>query len=77
MRLQGVQHDLVTQFSSVAQSCLTLYDPMDCSTPGFPVHHQLPKLAQAHVHRMTKQQQKQRLNVTSFPKSPLISPEQT
>ena len=28
------------QFSSVAQSCLTLYDPMDCSMPGFPVHHQ-------------------------------------
>ena len=38
------------QFSSVAQSCLTLCDPMDCSTPGFPVHHQLPELAQAHVH---------------------------
>ena len=31
-------------FSSVAQSCLTLCDPMDCSTPGFPVHHQLPSL---------------------------------
>ena len=30
------------QFSSVAQSCLTLCDPMDCSTPGLPVHHQLP-----------------------------------
>ena len=39
------------QFSSVAQSCLTLCDPMDCSTPGFPVHHQLPELAQTHVHR--------------------------
>ena len=38
------------QFSSVAQSCLTLWDPMDCSTPGFPVHHQLPELAQTHVH---------------------------
>ena len=35
---------------SVAQSCLILCDPMDCSTPGFPVHHQLPKLAQTHVH---------------------------
>ena len=32
------------QFSSVAQSCLTHCDPMDCSTPGFPVHHQLPRL---------------------------------
>ena len=40
------------QFSWVAQSCLTLCDPMDCSTPGFPVHHQLPKLAQTHVHRV-------------------------
>ena len=38
------------QFSSVAQSCLTLCNPMDCSTPGFPVHHQLPELAQTHVH---------------------------
>ena len=37
-----------SQFSSVAQSCLTLCDPMDCSTPGFPVHHQLPELAQIH-----------------------------
>ena len=38
------------QFSSVAQSCLTLCSPMDCSTPGLPVHHQLPELAQTHVH---------------------------
>ena len=36
--------------SEVAQSCLTLCDPMDCSLPGFPVHHQIPELAQAHVH---------------------------
>ena len=40
------------QFSSVAQSCLTLCDPMECSTPGFPVHHQLPEPAQTHVHRV-------------------------
>ena len=38
------------QFSSVAQSCPTLCDPMDCSTQGFPVHHQLPELTQTHVH---------------------------
>ena len=43
---------LTFQFSSVAQSCLTLCDPMDCSTPGLLVHHQLPKLAQTHVHRV-------------------------
>ena len=36
--------------SSVTQSCLTLCDPMDCSTLGFPVHHQLLELAQTHVH---------------------------
>ena len=36
--------------SSVAQSCQTLCDPMDCSMPGFPIHHQLPELAQTHVH---------------------------
>ena len=38
------------QFSSVAQLCLTLCNPMDCSTPGFPVHHQLPELAQTPVY---------------------------
>ena len=40
------------QFSSVAQSCLTLCDPMDCSTPGFPVHHQLLEPTQTHVHQV-------------------------
>ena len=38
------------QFSSVAQSCLTLCDPMTCSTPGLPVRHQLPEFTQTHVH---------------------------
>ena len=37
-------------FSSVTQLCLTFCDPMDCSTPGFPVHHQLPEFTQTHVH---------------------------
>ena len=44
------------QFSSVswvAQLCLTLCDPMDCSTPGFPAHHQLLELTQAHVHQVS------------------------
>ena len=39
-----------SQFSSIAQKCLTICDPMDCSTPGFPLHHQLPELTQTHVH---------------------------
>ena len=38
------------QFSSVSQSCLTLCDPMNCSTPGLPVHHQLPEFTQIHVY---------------------------
>ena len=38
------------QFSSVAQSCLTLCNPMNCSTPGLLVHHQLPESTQTHVH---------------------------
>ena len=42
-----------TQFSSVAQSCPTFCDPMDCNMPGFPVLHQLPELAQTHVHRVS------------------------
>ena len=40
---------IVNQLSSVAQSCLTLCDPMDCSMLGLPVHHQLPELTQTHV----------------------------
>ena len=39
--------------SAVAQSCLTLCDPMDCSTSGFPVHHQLLELTQTHVHQVS------------------------
>ena len=38
------------QFSSVPQLCPTLGDPMDCSTPGLHVHHQLPELTQTHIH---------------------------
>ena len=41
------------QFSSVAQSCPTLCNPMNCSTPGLPVHHQLPQFTQTHVHQVS------------------------
>ena len=55
--LPGIQqlkpHPPSVQFSSVAQSCLTLCNPMDCSMPGFPVHPQLPELTQTHVHRVS------------------------
>ena len=40
------------QFSSVIQSCLTFCDPMNCSTPGLPVHHQLLEFTQTHVHQV-------------------------
>ena len=40
------------QLNSVAQPCLTVCDPMDCSSSGFPVHHQLPERTQTHVHRI-------------------------
>ena len=53
------------QFSSVAQSCPTLCDPMDCSTPGLPVHHQLPEFTQTHVHGVCDGIQ---------PSHPLLSP---
>ena len=42
-----------TLISSVAQLCPTLCDPMDCSTPGIPVLHQPPELAQTHIHRVS------------------------
>ena len=41
-----------SQFSSVTQSCPTLCNPRDCSTPGFPVYYQLPELTQTHVHHV-------------------------
>ena len=48
---QGASGSLrAVQFSSIAQSCLTICDPMDCSMPGLPVHHQIPEFTQTHVH---------------------------
>ena len=41
------------QFSSVTQLCLILCDPMNRSTPGLPVHHQLPEFTQTHIHRVS------------------------
>jgi len=52
IKVSNQQHlFLSVQFSSIARSCPTLYTSMECSTPGFPVHHQLPELTQTHVHR--------------------------
>jgi len=43
----------IDSFSSVTQSCPTLCNPLDHSTPGFPVHHQLPEFSQTHVHQVS------------------------
>ena len=45
-----LEEGVTAQFSSVAQLCPTLCDPMDCSMPGLPVHHQFPEFTQTHVH---------------------------
>ena len=45
--------EIYIQFSSIAQSCLTLCDPMNRSTPGLPVHHQLPEFTETHVHQVS------------------------
>ena len=55
----------IIQFSSVAQSCPTLCHPMNCSTPGLPVHQQLPEFTQTHVHQVGDAIQ---------PSHPLLSP---
>ena len=49
---QSQRKAIPVQFSSVAQSCPTLCDPMNCSTPGLPVHHQLLESTQIHVHQV-------------------------
>ena len=55
----------IVQFSSVAQLCPTLCDPVNCSTPGLPVHHHLPEFTETHVHRVGDAIQ---------PSNPLLSP---
>ena len=62
------------QFSSVAQSCLTLCDPMNCSTPGLPVRHQLLESTQTHVHRVSDAIQPS--HPLSSPSPPAANPSQ-
>ena len=52
-KLSTISDNEAIQFRSAAQLCLTLCNPMDYSTPGFPVFHQLPELSQTHVHRVS------------------------
>ena len=53
VQFNSVQSSCSVQFSSVTQSCPTLCDLMNCSTPGLPVHHQLPEVTKTHVHRVS------------------------
>ena len=61
------------QFSSVAQSCPTICDPMNHSMPGLPVHHQLPECAQTHVHCVSDADAIQPLNPLSSPSPPTLN----
>ena len=64
-------------FSSVAQSCPTLCDPMNRSTPGLPVHHQLPEFTQTHVHRVSDAMQPSHPLSSPFPPAPNPSQHQS
>ena len=65
------------QFSSVAQSCPTLCDPMNRSTPGLPVHHQLPEFTQIHVQRVSDAIQPSHPLSSPFPPAPNSSQHQS
>ena len=59
------------QFSSVAQLCLTICDPMNRGTPGLPVHHQLPEFTQTHIHRVSDAIQPSHPLSSSSPPAPI------
>ena len=61
------------QFSSVTQSCPTLCDPMNCSMPGLPVHHQLLEFTQTHVHRVGDAIQPCHPLSSPFPPAPMLT----
>ena len=71
------QRPSTVQFSSVAQSCPTLGNPMNCSTPGVPVHHQLPEFTQTHVHRVSDAIQPSHPLSSPFPPAPNPSQHQS
>ena len=65
------------QFSSVTQSCLTLCDPMNCSMPGFPIHHHLPEFILTHFHRVSDAAQPAHPLSSPFPSVPNLSHHQS
>ena len=68
---------VMTNLSSVTQSCLTLYNPMNHSSPGLPVHHQLPEFTQTHIHRVTDAIQPSHPLSSPSPPAPNPSPHQS
>jgi len=68
--------DRVVQFSSVAQSCPTLCDPINCSTPGLPIHHQLLESIQTHVHCVSDVIQPSHPLSSPFPPALILSQHQ-
>ena len=70
----GKSNQLSVQFSSVAKSCPTLCDPMNCSMPGLPVHHQLPESTQTHAHQVGDAIQPS--HPLSSPSPPALNPSQ-
>ena len=68
---------LSVQFSSVAQSCLTLCDPMNRSSPGLPFHHHLPEFTQTHVHRISDAIQPSHPRSSPSPPAPIPSQHQS
>ena len=81
-RLQDKSSKMVSnhredQIRSVAQSCVTLCDPMNRSTPGLPVHHQLPEFTQTHVHWVSDAIQPSHPMSSPFPPAPNPSQNQS
>ena len=74
---RGNEDNGSVQFSSVAQSCLTLCDPMNPSTPGLPVHHHLPEFTQTHIHRVGDAIQPSHSLSSPFPPTPNPSQHQS
>ena len=72
-----ISHICSVNFSSVAQMCLILCDPMNHSTPGLPVHHQLPEFTQTHVHRISDAIQPSHPLSSSSPPAPNPSQHQS
>ena len=69
--LQVMDDEVSVQFSSVAQLCPTIYNPMNRSTSGLPVHHQLPEFTQTHVHQVSDAIQPSHPLSSPFPPDPI------